>query len=49
MASSVETPPQKVQRAAAPVIQSDPALKSGSADSSWKTAAVVLRACGDLR
>ena len=49
MASSVKTLLQKVQRAAAPVIQSDPALKSGSGDSSWRTAAVVLCACGDLQ
>ena len=49
MASFVETPPQKVQTAAAPVIQSDPALRSGSEDSSWKTAAAVLCACGGLQ
>ena len=49
MASSVETPPQKVQTAAAPGIQLDPALRSGSEDSSWKIAAVVLCTCSDLR
>lgn len=49
MVSSGETPPQKVQRAAAPVVQWDPSPGSGSEDSSWKTAAIVLSACGDLQ